>query len=82
MTSKVTVEAHCADDKQVLVEIGDLTTDKTLEQKTLQNGEKAEFYVHDDRAIAVCERLKEKPAEETVESAAVDNGVDDDHGEG
>lgn len=56
MTSKVTVEACCDDNEEVKVLIK--TPDADTEQRTLQDGETADFYVYDDREIVVREIVK------------------------
>ena len=53
MTTKVTVEALCSDDKEVKIIIADTKTD--TEHATLQNGETKEYYVYDERQISVFE---------------------------
>jgi hypothetical protein len=59
MTTTVRVEAHCADDTEVLFGVatvpfvGDL-----VESVTLHNGEIAEKYVYDGRIAVVIERKK------------------------
>jgi len=59
MTSTVIVEAHCSPEKEVKVLI--LTdADGKLERHTLEDGEKAEYYVYDDRSVIVKEVVKEK----------------------
>ena len=56
MTSKVTIEAHCATDKQVKVVI--LAGPQIIEEFTVQDGEKQERYIYDDRAVHATEEKK------------------------
>ena len=56
MTTTVKVEAHCASNKEVKVEIDGGTTGET---RTLQDGEKIEVYAYDARRITVYEREKD-----------------------
>jgi len=49
MTSKVTVNAHCADNKYVLVSVS--ANGKVIEERTLKNGESTEVLIYDDRAV-------------------------------
>lgn len=57
MTSKVTVNAHCAESKYVLVSI--TANGKVLEERALQNGESTEVLIYDDRAVTSREVEKE-----------------------
>jgi len=63
MTSQVKVDAHCADNKEVVVKVFNVATDKAIEEFTLQNGESRQVLIYDDRAVASYERLKEVVAE-------------------
>lgn len=56
MTTTVTIQAHCSDDTHVLVVVTD--DNGFVEGKTLENGEEATLYAHDDRAISVREDYK------------------------
>ncbi len=57
MTTTVTVEAHCRDGVEVVVNIeNDRCSD--VKEVVLQNGEKYQSVVYDDKAITVRERLK------------------------
>ena len=56
MTSSVLVTAHCASNKEVVVEL-DSNTGYNCE--LLQNGEKREYTVYDSKTISVYEREKE-----------------------
>lgn len=58
MTSKVTIEAHCAPNKEVEVSV--LDGGARVERVALTNGEKAERYVFDDRVVLVQEREREQ----------------------
>lgn len=58
MTTTVTIEAHCSDEKAVLVEINDRDNGNNIETIVLQNGEKAVRYVFDDRELSVTEYVK------------------------
>lgn len=57
MTSKVTIEAHCADNKNVVVTLNDLDKEENF---YIQNGEKMEFYIYDHRSVTTSEQLKEE----------------------
>lgn len=55
MTTTVTVEAHCGNEKEVHIEIkenGDSTT------KLLQNGDKYVLHVYDNKSVTVTEVVK------------------------
>lgn len=58
MTTTVKIEAHCSNEKEVEVYVFD-AEDKLTEKFILQDGEKAERFVYDDRMISVRERLIE-----------------------
>jgi len=60
MTSQVKVAAHCADTKEVLVQVFNITDGSLFEQFTLQNGESREVLIYDNRAVTTHERLKEE----------------------
>ena len=55
MTTTVTVEAHCSEDKEVTVIVGKGTF---VEEVTLQNGETLYDVVYDGRIITVYEKDK------------------------
>ena len=56
MTTTVTVKVHCNEDKECLITVADGTL---LPNELIRpNGEEAEVYVYDDRAITVVERVK------------------------
>jgi len=54
MTTKVTIEAHCNSETTEVVVSTSGETDVVL-----QDGEKHEGYVYDERVIAVAERAKQ-----------------------
>lgn len=56
MTTTVKIEAHLSSEKEVQVVITD--NEEVTEEFVLQNGETAERYVYDDRAICVKEVVK------------------------
>lgn len=62
MTTNVTVEAHCAKEKQVAISIkqnrdgGGASPEQTI---IIQDGEKWQGVVYDSRSIAVCEVVSE-----------------------
>lgn len=62
MTTKITVEACCAEEKEVVIELYNLSglEAKTImeEKVILQDGEKHECYIYDNRLVGVKERLK------------------------
>ncbi len=58
MTSKVTIEAHCASNKEVTVVIADAESGSELESFTVQDGEKQERYIYDGRTVTAMERIK------------------------
>lgn len=58
MTTTVKVEAHCASNKEVVVEV--IEAKAATQAVVIQDGEKYECYAYDDRQIVVRER--EKPA--------------------
>jgi len=60
MTSQVKVDAHCADNKEVVVKVFNVANDSLIEEFVLQNGESREVLIYDDRAVATYERLKEE----------------------
>ena len=57
MTTSVTINAHCAPDKEVVVNI---STEYDDQDYILQDGEVATYYVWDDRAILVYEQFKQQ----------------------
>jgi hypothetical protein len=56
MTTTVTIAAHLSNEKEVRVKLTD--NGNTLEEFTLQDGEKAERAVFDGREISVIEAVK------------------------
>jgi len=56
MTTAVQVHAHCSGEKEVLVVIQD--GEKEIESFKLQDGEKADRVVFDNRSIVVREQIK------------------------
>lgn len=58
MTTTVTIHAHCADNKEVVVKITDRAAQADIESFAMQDGEKADRVVFDDREITVRESLK------------------------
>lgn len=59
MTSTVTITAHCSDDKEVVIQKGDIKDKNPSEIIKLQDGETYEEYVYDDQAVTVHEQVKE-----------------------
>lgn len=59
MTTTVRVEAHCASNKQVVVSIRNRVSGDEIETFTLQDGEKADRVVFDDRQIVTHEEFKD-----------------------
>ena len=57
MTTTVKVEAHCADNKEVIVTITS-PNGETAKEKILQNGESFQDVVYDLKEISVKEVLK------------------------
>ena len=57
MTTKVTIEACCAPEKQVFIRIDEEGQDSQI--TVLQNGESTDFVVYDNRSIHVEEMLKD-----------------------
>ena len=55
MTTNVTIQAHCANDKEVVVSMQDGSYG---ENYVLQDGEEQTLYAFDERVISVKERLK------------------------
>lgn len=55
MTTTVTVSAHLADTKEVVISIGD---ESGIEGYSLQDGESRDFHVYDGRTITVKEKIK------------------------
>lgn len=56
MTTRVIVQAHCADDVAVEVRIWEGHEDpEGPELHYLKHGDEQEFYVYDERSIDVCE---------------------------
>lgn len=58
MTTTVNIAAHCASDKQVVVTVKDMVTGAIHESFILQDGEKADRVVYDNRQILTNEVLK------------------------
>lgn len=57
MTTKVTINAHCASNKDVIVTIAD--AEKVIEVNTLRDGESIERVVYDNKEITVKEVIRE-----------------------
>lgn len=57
MTSTVTVEAHCGHNKVVRVQVID--DSGLVEELTLEDGEKADRYIYDDRSVIAVEVPKD-----------------------
>jgi len=55
MTTNITIQAHCSDDKEVIVT---LIQGHEKEHTTLQDGESHEVAVFDDRLVTVKESPK------------------------
>lgn len=64
MTSKVTVSAHCAPDKEVVFSVGE-------DISILQNGETADKHIHDQKYAVAFERNKAVDAQQTFGEKAV-----------
>lgn len=64
MTTQIKVIAHCSSDKQVKVRQYDVNTGDESGVWLLNDGDQREYVVFDDRAISVCEVLKEAPISE------------------
>lgn len=60
MTSNVTVAAHCAEEKEVVVKIFNPHS-PIPETFTLQNGEVKEFHIYDGKLVSTYEQLKSNP---------------------
>jgi phosphoribosylpyrophosphate synthetase len=58
MTTTVTINAHCASNKEVSVKIHDHVAGADVEIFTLQDGEKADRIVYEGREISVLEVIK------------------------
>ncbi len=58
MTTNVTVNAHCAEDTEVYVEIYDKETGIMIETDYLQNKDTKVYYVYDNRFIRIGEIKK------------------------
>lgn len=55
MTSRVNVNAHLVNTKQVQITIRNKATGETIEERVLQDGESDGFNIFDDREIIVSE---------------------------
>jgi hypothetical protein len=55
MTSLVKISAHCADTKQVIVDVINKDGMIFALSKTLKNGETLDVFVYDDRSVTVRE---------------------------
>lgn len=60
MTTTVKIEAHLSREKEVVVEVNE--DGAVIERITLQDGERAERYVYDNREISVREVAKNQNA--------------------
>lgn len=69
MTSTVTIAAHCADHKEVRVQIYEHGDQTVLEQFTMENGETQSRAIFDGRCIAVGEFVKEAPSTDVQDQA-------------
>ena len=58
MTSVVKVDAHCSDNKEVVVKVFDSKTNAVKEEVVLQNGQSTTKHIYDDLVVACTERLK------------------------
>ena len=58
MTTTVIVHAHCASDKEVIIEMDDIESGETLKSQTLQDGETWQDVVFDNRIVSVSEHKK------------------------
>lgn len=56
MTSSVKIDAHCGDDKEVVVFI--YSGLGSIETHTLQDGEGATYHIYGDKSIETFERMK------------------------
>jgi hypothetical protein len=63
MTTTVTINAHCASNKEVVVVIHDHVADAVVETFTLQDGAKADRVVFEGREISVMEVVKAESGE-------------------
>lgn len=61
MTTNVTIKAHCATTKEVVVKEhrGKLANPDAVDEWVLEDGEELELVVYDDKAISVFEREKQ-----------------------
>lgn len=59
MPTTVTIQAHCSDDKEVVIAIHSIPRGQFYEKFVLNDGESTERYVYDDRTISVTEVLKQ-----------------------
>jgi len=59
MTSAVKVQAHCSDDKEVVVRMYNVATQETREEFVLQNGEHRDVHIYDDLGVLTYERRKD-----------------------
>jgi hypothetical protein len=57
MTSKVTIEAHCASNKHVAVRLQE--TEEAATSYTVEDGEKLELTIYDLRSVTAHEVIKE-----------------------
>jgi len=60
MTTTVKIEAHLSREKEVVVEVNE--DGAVIERITLQDGERVERYVYDNREISVQEVAKKQSA--------------------
>lgn len=56
MTTSVTIQAHCSEEKEVVVSMQD---GRYGESHILEDGEETTLHAYDDRVISVKERVKE-----------------------
>ena len=56
MTTKVTIQAHCAYNKEVEIVLTE--NEALIELKKINDGESHELYVYDGRSVQVHEKIK------------------------
>ena len=59
MTSKITIEAHCSDDKEVVVKTYVIGKAGNKEISYVANGESLELVFYDDMVVSATEMPKE-----------------------
>lgn len=83
MTSVIKIDAHCSDEKEVVVKIFDSVSNEVKEEVVLQDGQSTQKHVYDNLVVATTERLKSTVGtDESQEGGDQGDSQTDDSGSG